>query len=194
MKSLTPDEVLLGLLKLRPAHGYELLEWFRSPQHLGRIWKMSASQLYAVLKRLEEKDLITGRILPGLDAPSRTVYALTGQGEARLMAWLDDPRPPISIHRIRVQFLSRLYIASLLNLPTEDIVARQLSTCEQNRQRLQAELAEVTTDIEKLTLNYMIGQFDAVIRWLQACPTEPLQIPQTFPAGSPAASSHHPER
>ena len=194
MKHLTPDEVLLGLLKAQPAHGYELLEWFRSPQHLGRIWKMSTSQLYAVLKRLEESGLIAGRVLPGADAPSRTEYALTKQGEARLMAWLNDPHPPISIHRIRVLFLSRLYIARLLNLPTQDIITRQLSTCEQNRQRLQTELAEVTTDIEALTLNYMVGQFDAVIAWLKDCQTSTLSSPQNFPAAPAAATSHHPER
>ncbi len=194
MKRLTPDEVLLGLLKAQPAHGYELLEWFRSPQRLGRIWKMSTSQLYVVLKRLEEAGLISGRVLPGADAPSRTEYALTDQGEARLMTWLDDPHPPISIHRIRVLFLSRLYIASLLDLPTEAIIARQLSTCETHCQRLQSELAEVTTDIEALTLNYMVGQFDAVIAWLKDCQTTTLSSPLNFPAGSPAASSHHPER
>ena len=194
MKQLTPDEVLLGLLKVQPAHGYELLDWFRSPRHLGRIWKMSTSQLYAVLKRLEENGSIIGRVLPGADAPSRTEYALTDQGEARLMAWLNDPRPPISIHRIRVLFLSRLYIASLLELPTDTIIARQLATCEEHRGRLQAELDKTQTEIETLTLNFMIGQFDAVIRWLETYPQKPLQISHTFPAGSPAASSHHPER
>ena len=194
MKRLTPDEVLIGLLKAQPAHGYELLEWFRSPKHLGRIWKMSTSQLYAVLKRLEESGLITGRVLPGSDAPSRTEYALTDQGNVRLMQWLNDPHPPISIHRIRVLFLSRLYIASLLRLSTKDIIAQQLTVCEEHRLRLQAELDKAETDIETLTLTFMIGQFDAVIRWLKTCQTEPLLIPNTFPAGSPAASSHHPER
>ena len=194
MKRLTPDEVLLGLLKAQPAHGYELLEWFRSPQHLGRIWKMSTSQLYAVLKRLEESGLITGRVLPGSDAPSRTEYALTDQGNVRLMQWLNDPHPPISIHRIRVLFLSRLYIASLLDISTDTIITEQLTACEEHRQRLQTELDKAETDIETLTLTFMIGQFDAVIRWLKTCQTEPLQIPNTFPAGSPAASSHHPER
>jgi DNA-binding PadR family transcriptional regulator len=169
MKHLTPDEVLLGLLKAQPAHGYELLEWFRSPQHLGRIWKMSTSQLYAVLKRLEESGLIAGRVLPGADAPSRTEYTLTKQGEARLMAWLNDPHPPISIHRIRVLFLSRLTIASLLNLPTEDIIARQLRTCGDHLERLQAQLTEVSTDVETLTLDFMIGQLSAAIRWLETC-------------------------
>jgi DNA-binding PadR family transcriptional regulator len=194
MKRLTPDEVLLGLLNAQPAHGYELLEWFRSPQHLGRIWKMSTSQLYAVLKRLEESGLITGRVLPSSDAPSRTEYALTDRGEQRLMDWLNDPHPPISIHRIRVLFLSRLYIASLLDIPTDTVIARQLATCEEHRQRLQAELTRAQTDVETLTLNFMIGQFDAVILWLKTCQAEPLRISQEFPAGSSAASSQHKER
>ena len=182
MQRLTPDEVLLGLLKLRPAHGYELLEWFRSPERLGRIWKMSTSQLYAVLKRLEESGLITGRLLPGSDAPSRMEYALTDQGEARLMSWLADPDPPISIHQLRGLFLSRLYIASLLDLPAEDIIARQLGACEVHLSRLQDELAEVTTDVEVLTLKFMIGQIETAIRWLQACQSKPLDIHEELTA------------
>ena len=194
MKRLTPDEVILGLLKVRPAHGYELLEWFRSPQHLGRIWKMSTSQLYAVLKRLEEKDLITGHVLPGSDAPSRIEYIITEKGERRLMDWLDESHPPISIHRIRVLFLSRLYIASLLHLPAEGIIARQRSTCEEHLRGLKSERAGTSTDIEALTLDYMIGQFTTVIRWLKDCQTKPLPTPGDFPACSQTESSQRSER
>ena len=129
MSRLSPDEVILGLLQAAPAHGYELLERFRDPAHLGRIWNMSTSQIYAVLKRLESEGAIVGQPIPQPDAPARTEYHITTQGKDSLAAWLADSHPPISIHRIRVVFLSRLYIATLLGQPTDVIIERQLSVC-----------------------------------------------------------------
>ncbi len=177
MSRLTPDEVLLGLLKARPSHGYELLERFRSPAHLRRIWNMSTSQLYAVLKRLEREGAITGRELPQPDAPPRTEYALTSLGEDRLAAWLADPEPPTSIHRIRVLFLSRLYIATLLDQPTEGLIARQLAVCEAQRKAMQGKAARPASSVEALTLEFVIGQLDAAIAWLHNIEAHPLTLP-----------------
>jgi len=172
-----PDDVLLGLLKAQPAHGYELLEYFRDREHLGRIWNMSTSQLYAVLKRLEEEGAVTGREVLQPDAPSRTEYALTDLGEQRLSAWLSDPHPPTSIHRIRVMFLSRLYIATLLSLPTEGIIARQLAVCEEQRKHMLEESRQTSSSVEALTLTFVTGQLEAAIAWLHYCQTNPLTIP-----------------
>jgi DNA-binding PadR family transcriptional regulator len=178
MSRPTPDEVLLGLLKARPSHGYDLLERFRSPAHLGRIWTMSTSQLYAVLKRLEHDGAITGREVPQPDAPPRTEYALTPLGEDRLAAWLADPAPPTSIHRIRVLFLSRLYIATLLGEPTDGLIARQLAVCEAQREAMQAKAAHPASSVEALTLEYVIGQLEAAITWLHGVQAHPLVLPE----------------
>ena len=61
MTSLTPDDTLLGLLAAQAAHGYQLIHCFRDPAHLGEVWNLSVSQLYAVLKRLEQQRLIKGQ-------------------------------------------------------------------------------------------------------------------------------------
>jgi DNA-binding PadR family transcriptional regulator len=177
MSRLSPDEVLLGLLQAHPAHGYDLLERFRDPAHLGRVWNMSVSQLYAVLKRLESDGTITGRELPQSDAPPRTEYAITPLGEQRVADWLAETQPPTSIHRIRVQFLSRLYIATLLDLPTEGIIDRQLAVCEKQRDAIRERLAQTSAPIETLTLEFVQGQLEAAITWLQRCREHPLTIP-----------------
>jgi DNA-binding PadR family transcriptional regulator len=79
--------------KLQPTHGYQLLEYFRSPSALGRIWTMSASQLYAVLKRLSNEGDIAGKELKVRNAPSRVAYTVTASGEHKLEAWLFDAQP-----------------------------------------------------------------------------------------------------
>ena len=63
MSSITPDETILGLLAVRARHGYELLDCFRDPSQLGEVWKLSTSQIYAVLKRLESQGLTEGQKL-----------------------------------------------------------------------------------------------------------------------------------
>src|SRR5579859_648129 len=101
MSSLTPDETILGLLALRARHGYELLDCFRDPTQLGEVWRLSTSQLYAVLKRLESQGLTEGHEVCVPDAPPRTEYALTLEGESRLQLWLHELHPSASVHRVR---------------------------------------------------------------------------------------------
>jgi DNA-binding PadR family transcriptional regulator len=169
MNAPVPDEVILGLLATQPQHGYELLERFRSRAHLGRIWTMSTSQLYAVLKRLEREGLIEGQQFQSPDAPPRIEYGVTEAGLRRLHNWLNEPQPSSSIRRIRVEFLSRLYIASLLNIPPTDIVERQRSICLEQRERLLKDRQQAASEVEALTLDLVLGQLEAALTWLDRC-------------------------
>ncbi len=169
MNAPAPDEVILGLLMAHPQHGYDLLDYFRSQAHLGRVWTMSTSQLYAVLKRLERGGLIVGRQIESTDAPPRTEYTVTEAGMHRLQRWLHEPRPSSSIRRIRVEFLSRLYIARLLGIPSGDIAECQKLVCMEQRDRLREAQQKTTSEIEALTLNFVIGQLEAALEWLEYC-------------------------
>jgi DNA-binding PadR family transcriptional regulator len=166
MGQLTPDETLLGLLAARPQHGYELMARFRDPQGLGEVWRLSSSQLYAVLKRLEGAGLTTGRAVPPPDAPTRTEYALTEAGRARLMAWLADPAPSASVNRVRVEFLSRLYIADLLGQPAGPIIAAQRAVCKARLDAITGQLAALPPGIGRLTLELVAAQVSAILTWL----------------------------
>src|SRR5258708_19398538 len=108
MSQVMVDETLCGLWAAGSRHGYELLDCFSDPAQLGEVWHLSTSQLYAVLKRLETQKLIEGRQVLVADAPTRTKYTLTEQGQAHLEACLQETRPSPSIRRVRVEFLSRL--------------------------------------------------------------------------------------
>jgi DNA-binding PadR family transcriptional regulator len=173
MGQLIPDETLLGLLAGRARHGYELLECFRDPAQLGRVWNLSTSQLYAVLKRLETQGLTIGQEMTCVDAPTRTEYSLTEAGQARLEAWLSEPCPSASIHRVRVEFLSRLYIARLLNMPTVDIVERQKAVCLAKHAELVEQRTQAAPGIEILTLDLVIAQLVVILQWLDRCELVP---------------------
>lgn len=179
MSVLTPDETLLGLIAVQNCHGYELIETFRNPSELGDVWKMSTSQIYAVLKRLESQRLIVGQVVTQTTAPERKEYTLTAAGQQRLDRWLHDPQPSASIRRIRVEFLSRLYIARRLGIPTIPIVVRQRATCEAERHRIAEELAARESGIGYLAQALVLSQLDAVLDWLYRCELVPKNLDDT---------------
>lgn len=171
MSAITPDETVLGLLAAQARHGYQLLDCFQDPRKLGRVWKLSTSQLYNVLKRLEREGAIVGCEVASESGPPRTEYTLSAAGQARLSAWLNEPNPSSSIRRVRVEFLSRLFIAHALALPTSAIVHRQREACLRERERLAAEHSMAQSSIESLTLAFVVEQLDGVLRWLSTCET-----------------------
>lgn len=169
MTSLTPDETILGLLAAQSRHGYELLECFRNPQQLGHVWNLSTSQIYAVLKRLEREGWLDGREIVSGNAPTRTEYALTDAGKERLSAWLYESQPSSSIRRIRVEFLSRLYIAQQLNLGIERLVRYQREACQCKHKELIAARSSAASGMDVLALDLHISQIEAVIGWIERC-------------------------
>jgi DNA-binding PadR family transcriptional regulator len=169
MPILTPDETILGLLAVQTRHGYQLLDCFQDAQQLGRVWNLSTSQLYNVLKRLERGRLVIGCEVATENGPPRMEYTLSETGQQHLKAWLYDSEPSPSIRRIRVEFLSRLFIARELKLSTLEIVYNQREACLRERERLMTERDEAQPGINMLAIEFVIEQLDAVLRWLERC-------------------------
>lgn len=169
MSRPVPDAVLLGLIKAHSTHGYELLERFRANQHLGLMWHLSTSQLYAVLKRLEENGAIIGVDVDVEGAPPRREFSILPAGEKQLEQWLYDPNPSASLHRIRVVFLSRLYIARLIDQPVDAIIQNQIERCKNQRQAFIESQLKAEATIETLALDLVVNQLSAVIEWLENC-------------------------
>ncbi len=166
MRVPIPDDLLLGLLASRPQHGYELLASFEIPSELGRVWTMSHSQVYAVLKRLELRGLVRGRSVRGQDAPDRVVYGVTAAGRRKLEGWLEDAAPSASVRSIRVVFISKLYVAERLGRPLDPIIDRQTAACLDRLRALEATRGEAVSVTEQRSLDFVIGQLKAAIIWL----------------------------
>ncbi len=169
MNALTPDETILGLLAAQAQHGYQLLEAFQDPQRLGKVWKLSTSQLYAVLKRLERQEWISGIEQSSESAPPRVEYSLTEAGWRVLDEWLSTVAPSASIRRVRVEFLSRLYIAQLLKLPPAPIIARQRAVCQAEYARLRSAQGKSLQSMGYLAAEMVIAQLEAVLTWIDRC-------------------------
>ena len=105
---LSPEFALLGFLYFQPLHGYDLHR--RLAASLSGVWRVTQSQVYAILKRLERQDAIRAiRQQPG-KRPVRACYQLTEAGRERFEGWLYRPTPS-SARAIRVEFITRLFFA-----------------------------------------------------------------------------------
>ncbi len=81
--------VILGLLKRKPAHGYELLRTVRL-QNMSDYIRLAPSGLYKALARLEDQGCIAARAEREGNWPERQAYSITPKGESRLQKLLLD--------------------------------------------------------------------------------------------------------
>lgn len=169
MPRVSPDNVILGLLEAQSCHGYQLLTHFRAPERLGRIWKLSTSRIYTLLKQLERREWIDGREEDVEDAPMRTVYWLTDAGRKRLYQWLDDPAPDASTRNIRTEFLSRLYIAQVLGRSAQPIISVQRDACLHRLAQLEAQARQSPACVGDLVLSLQMGEMRWIVEWLATC-------------------------
>ena len=81
---------ILGALKEKPMHGYELKK--RLSYLLGHLWKISFGSLYPALKRLETKNAIEKAYSVKEKTRNRYVYRITPEGERIFQGLLVDTR------------------------------------------------------------------------------------------------------
>ena len=185
------EYVLLGLLKNRPMHGYEMFQQFTNGT-LGQIVHIEMSQMYAFLKKLERLQYVEAQIEPQGTRPPRKIFRLTPQGEDVFLQWLieavEKPRD------IRILFLIKLYfIQRLLPQQTGYLLDQQVIACQDflwHLESLQAQGhkqpdAAVGTDddpfFSHVVLRSRIYQTHALLDWLRELQSELAQVP-TSPA------------
>ena len=75
---------LLLFLKSKPAHGYELMEQLSRMPFLKSL--PDPGVIYRQLRRMKTDGLVASHLEPGKSGPARTVYYLSTEGEAYLLA------------------------------------------------------------------------------------------------------------
>ncbi len=106
---LTPAEyAVLGLLRERPTHGYELKRQFATAGGLGRVCPVEPAMVYAILRSLSGLELIDGT-WDDSSTPRRSVYTVTEEGDQIFARWLR--RPVARIREVRLDFMVKMYFA-----------------------------------------------------------------------------------
>jgi PadR family transcriptional regulator len=76
----TLEGVVLAILSMRPAYGYEITAWLRE-QGFSDIVE---GTVYALLVRIEQKGLVDVQKVPSEKGPPRKVYSLNAEGREQL--------------------------------------------------------------------------------------------------------------
>jgi DNA-binding PadR family transcriptional regulator len=167
--ALSPEYPLLGFLIQQPGHGYRIHQQLTT--EFGNLWRISLSQTYNILKRLEAQGFIVGQRQEREGTPARRCFQVTPEGMMRFEEWLDTPSGS-SVRAIRVEFITRLYFALARNQQlTESIIEGQIVACRERLGSLQEslDLLPGNKNFDRLGLELRISQLEALLNWLPRC-------------------------
>ncbi|HEX3723643.1 MAG TPA: PadR family transcriptional regulator [Nitrolancea sp.] len=186
---LTMEYVLLGFLRQRPMHAYEMHQVLTQAKALGLVWHVKQSQLYAHITRLEDEGYVTSSLEPQLARPARKILRLTPAGEAAFDEWVSTP--VAHGREFRLDFLAKLFFASQSGSSTlETLIERQRQASTMHIERLDANAAALGPErhFDYLVLRFRIGQLEASVAWLDEC-ARTFATPTTPPPVTPLHAS-----
>lgn len=174
---LSPEHLILGLLRQEPAHGYELQQ--RIARDLSELWHLHFNQIYGILHRLEAEGRVVGTVEKGNNAPARRRYRITRAGDEHFMTWLRKPTVS-SVRVIRIEFITRLFFArqqcpelmATLLAEQKDATRRSLA-----HQQGTLEVAGVERPYSQLGIALRVRTLAGVLDWLDDCATTLERLP-----------------
>ena len=175
---LTLEHALLGFVRQRPMHAYEMYQQLAQAIELGLVWHLKQSQLYALLARLEEAGYLEGETEQQGTRPPRKLLHLTPAGQAAFDTWLTSP---VEHGRdFRLEFLAKLFFATEESQTiAATLIRSQRRTCQTwlSDLRIQAAKMEHERPYDWLVLQFRTGQIEATIKWLDTCEANILVMP-----------------
>jgi PadR family transcriptional regulator AphA len=166
---LTPFEhILIGLVCLSPASGYDLKRTFAATP-MG-VYQPSSGSIYPALRRLEARGLVKAVAGPGEPARHRRVYEPTPAGRAAHATWLRTPvdvstvARDLGLHLMRFVMMehasSREEVLSFLG-DLKDALAAFTGGLE----RYAAATAQLDDRHPALALDHGLAVYRASLRW-----------------------------
>ena len=149
---------------LGPSHGYGLCRNLQ--EGLGTIWKLGRSQVYAVLKDLENEGLASHERVHQERFPPKKIYRITGPGKDLFLSWLNAPVN--NIREMRLEFLTKLYFAAQL-CPDEraQLISRQLYVCREKLDSVSESRRQAKSPEEHHALDFKLSVIRAAVNWLE---------------------------
>ena len=178
---LATEHALLGFLRQRPRHGYEIHQQLSDPTGLGLVWRLKQSQLYALLAKLENEDYVTTTIEYQDARPPRKLFALTETGREAFLNWIQQPVQ--QGRTLRLDFLAKLYFAQLEGPPVAlSLIERQRAACRSwlLSQQQEAEMLPDMPAFDWLVHQFRLCQIEAMLAWLDQCERVMINTSQTM--------------
>jgi DNA-binding PadR family transcriptional regulator len=164
------EHVLLGLVCLSPASGYDLKRTFASTP--AGAYQPSSGALYPALRRLEAKALIQAKPPDSATRPARRrrVYEPTEAGQAAHLAWLRTPVEAATVGRDLGLHLMR-FVMMEHAFPPDDVLGflaslkDALAASTAQLQRYMAAPVQPSGRHPRLALGHGLAIHRASLRW-----------------------------
>ncbi len=163
-RALLPGEyAVLGMLSLRPMHGYEML-CFLGDEGLDTVCPVEQSTLYTYLRNVEARGLVSWteeRV--GLRPPRKT-FELTTAGRELTDAWMR--RPVERMREVRLEFLLKLFFLGVLDRDAmRSLLAEQIAVCEEYLAHIQQDPSH--SPFIRLVAQSKRSAAQATLNWLK---------------------------
>ena len=165
-RDLLPGEyALLGLLRIRPMHGYEMARTFEG-EGLGEVCPVEQSLLYSYLRNLEGRGLIGWKEQRVGKRPPRKQFSLSKSGTKKVKEWLTAPVP--KLRQVRYEFLVKLYVLHELDRDAErELVRAQVAVCDEYLRDVAARLGRAEENFERLIASSKLSAAQGTANWLR---------------------------
>jgi PadR family transcriptional regulator, regulatory protein AphA len=164
------EHALLGLLRQRSMHAYEMYQRLSAVDALRLVWRLKQSHLYALLAKLEADGLVTSSTETQGTRPPRRMLWLTPAGEDAFAQWIAEP---VRHGRdFRLEFLAKLYFATQVGAnATRELLDQQRAACQGWIRDLETQGAASDPErpFERLIYQFRVTQIEAILRWLDTC-------------------------
>ena len=157
------EYALLGALMTGPKHGYEILQYIETA--MGSTWYVGTSQLYVLLKKLEQDDLLRSIMETQDTRPPKRVFSLRPAGKKSFLDWLHSPTE--HVRDLRIEFLAKLFFFNRLSLKGgSELISVQIQVLEQIKERIKQRQKKEKDPFKRLIFGFKIATVEAWLEWL----------------------------
>ena len=163
------EYILLGSLMDGPKHGYEIRQFM--DETLEATWFVGTSQLYLLLKKLEQSGLLKSSLRHQKSRPSKRIFSLTPLGQSTFAQWLNQPIK--HVRDFRFEFLAKLFFFFHLSLKGgEKLIHSQIQEFERFQKSLREKIETESRHYMRLVVGFKLATAEARKNWLlkQAIP------------------------
>ena len=163
---MSPEYALLGILMTGPKHGYEMHSYFSS--HMDQFWRLSMSQIYALLKRMEKNGVVISKSEWQNNRPPKKIFSITQTGKEGFLNWVYSPVN--HVRNMRIEFMAKLFFINELKLKrAADIIDKQIAILRETLHLLQHPKEKTMDEFQKALHSFKISQTTSAIEWLKEC-------------------------
>ena len=160
------EYVVLGLIRRKPEHGYELLQRWKDPGGISLIWQVKPGPLYTVLTKLEGIGHLDSSLIPGEASPPEK--NTTSLPRVSRLFWTGCKSPVLAARDFRQDFLAKLYFEKDVNPShTGNTFCSPVGHLPEMACLFRETIRmPVATEFERQVFSFRVCQVQGILTWL----------------------------